>query len=248
MVFVPEGKFLMGSTDEQIQAATEELLRDCSTCQQASDWFVDQKPQHTVYLDAFWTDKFEVTNALYQKCAVTGKCAAPSESKSFSRSSYYGNSQYDNFPVIYVSWNDAKTFCEWAGKRLPTEAEWEKAARGDKGRLYPWGNEWTAARVNAEERIKETAAIGSYPDDVSLYGAMDMGGNVREWVSDWYDENYYSHSPQNNPPGAPSGQLRVLRGGSWGGYMVSALAASRVAYDPATQEHYIGFRCAQSFK
>jgi eukaryotic-like serine/threonine-protein kinase len=187
-----------------------------------------------------------VTNALYKKCVDAGKCAAPSQTAAASRNSYFGNSEYDNYPVLYVAWDDAKTFCEWAGKRLPTEAEWEKAARGDKGRLYPWGDEWFAARVNAEERIKDTSEVGSYPEDVSPYGVRDMGGNVREWIADWYDENYYANSPQKNPPGAPSGEFRVIRGGSWGSYKFSALAATRAYSEPETRETYVGIRCAAS--
>jgi formylglycine-generating enzyme required for sulfatase activity len=197
MVFVPAGEFTMGSSDAD------------------KDAYGDEKPQHTVYLDAFWMDKYEVTNAQYKKCVDAGKCSRPSESKSYTRSSYYGNASFDNYPVIYVSWNDAKTYCEWAGKRLPTEAEWEKAARGADGRIYPWGNTFDISKVNAERKVGDTTEVGAYPAGASPYGALDMAGNVWEWVADWYSANYYASSPRNNPTGPSSGQYRVVRGGAW---------------------------------
>ena len=238
MVFVPAGDFTMGSNDGDN----------------------GEKPQHTVYLDAFWMDKYEVTNAQYKKCVDAGKCSRPSESKSYTRSSYYGNASFDNYPVIYVSWNDAKTYCEWAGKRLPTEAEWEKAARGTDGRLYPWGNTFDGWRVNFCDRnctldwankeyddgYADTAPVGSYPGGASLYGALDMAGNVWEWVADWYDEKYYASSPRNNPTGPSSGQYRVVRGGAWSNSGNIVRAANRIRNSPLSANDYVGFRCARS--
>ncbi len=193
MVLVPAGEFTMGSNS-------------------GDD---DEKPPHLVYLDAFWIDKYEVTNAFYKKCVDAGKCQRPNPTGSSTRNAYYGNTQFDNYPVIYVAWADAKTYCEWAGKRLPTEAEWEKAARGTDGRTYPWGNDWDAKKLNSGEGgAGDTVAVGSYPAGASPYGVMDMAGNVWEWVADWYDASYYSKSPVRNPTGPSSGQTRGVRGGA----------------------------------
>ena len=192
MVTVPAGDFTMGSNDD------------------------DSKPAHQVYLNAFSIDKYEVTNAQYKQCVDAGKCSPPAKSESRTRNWYYGVPKYNNYPVIYVSWDDAKRYCAWAGKRLPTEAEWEKAARGTDGRIYPWGNSFDARKLNSSEGGKgDTTAVGSYPDGASPYGALDMAGNVSEWVADRYDENYYANSPRNNPPGPSSGLGHVQRGGDW---------------------------------
>jgi formylglycine-generating enzyme required for sulfatase activity len=224
MMYVPAGEFVMGSNE-------------------GDD---DEKPPHTVYLDAFWIDKYEVTNALYKKCVDAGKCSPPSERNSHTRISYYGNSQFDNYPVIYVSWDDANKYCAWAGKKLPTEAQWEKAARGTDGRIYPWGNTFDKNLLNSAEGGKgDTTAVVSYPAGASPYGVMDMAGNVWEWVADWYGQNYYASSPKNNPAGPTSGQWRVLRGGSWSHNSGYVRAAYRNVYVPGLRYSYVGFRCAQ---
>jgi formylglycine-generating enzyme required for sulfatase activity/tetratricopeptide (TPR) repeat protein len=230
MVYVPNGEFPMGASSSDSQASDNE------------------KPQHTVYLDSFWIDKYEVINALYKRCVDAGKCSAPSDRSSYTRSSYYGNSWFDNYPVIYVSWNDASTYCAWAGKRLPTEAEWEKAARGTDGRVYPWGNTFEGAKVNSSDsnpRPGDTIEVGKYPNGASPYGALDMAGNVWEWVADWYGDNYYSISPRNNPKGPSSGPSRVLRGGS--GYVNQSYvrASFRGINTPDYRYYSTGFRCAQ---
>jgi formylglycine-generating enzyme required for sulfatase activity len=226
MMYVPAGDFTMGSDDGES----------------------NEKPVHTVYLDAFWIDKFEVTNALYKKCVDAGKCQQPSSPKSSTRDSYYGNSSFDNYPVIYVSWDDANAFCAWVGKRLPTEAEWEKAARGTDGRVYPWGNSFDKNLLNSPEGGKgDTTAVGSYLGGASPYGALDMAGNVWEWVADWHGPNYYASSPRNNPKGSSSGQyqFRVLRGCSWDHGQNYVRASYRGSYPPDARYNYIGFRCAQ---
>lgn len=251
MVYVPAGEFLMGSTDAEINA----LLTQCSHCKR--EYFVDELPQHTVYLDAFWIDRTEVTNAQYRKCVEAGTCRAPTACDWGDPT--YGDASKADHPVVCVSWDDARTYCEWAGARLPTEAEWEKAARGSDGRLYPWGNTFDGSALNfcdrncefvwkdtnAEDGYARTAPVGSYPSGASPYGALDMAGNVWEWVNDWYDENYYSRSPDRNPTGPDSGENRALHGGSWGDYWYHARAAHRHGHgvDPTFRSSYVGFRC-----
>ncbi|MGH2619751.1 MAG: formylglycine-generating enzyme family protein, partial [Anaerolineales bacterium] len=171
MVFVPAGPFEMGSNSGDNS----------------------ERPVHTVTLDAFWIDRTEVTNAMYEMCVNAGACESPGRTESYSRSSYHGDSQFANYPVIFVSWYDAKASCEWAGRRLPTEAEWEKAARGKDGRTFPWGNASPDANLlNFDLDVGDTTETGEYPAGASPYGALDMAGNVWEWVNDWYEETYYS--------------------------------------------------------
>ena len=166
LLYVPAGDFIMGSED-------------------GGD---NEKPIHTVYLDAFWIDQTEVTNATYAMCVKDGMCYEPSSAWSHTRINYYGKSEYNNFPVIFISWNDASTYCSWAERRLPTEAEWEKAARGEKASTYPWGNNQpTKAFSNYNNAVGDTTEAGIYLPGASPYGALDMAGNVREWVEDWYD-------------------------------------------------------------
>jgi formylglycine-generating enzyme required for sulfatase activity len=229
LIYVPAGEFLMGSVDSDGEADS------------------DEKPQHKVYLDAFWIDRTEVTNAQYRKCVEAKACQPPSQSSSYTRSSYYGNSQYDNYPVIYVSWHAAQQYCRWAGRRLPTEAEWEKAARGTDGRKYPWGDAAPdVQRANFNNNKGDTTAVGSYPSGASPYGALDMAGNVWEWTADWYNETYYSGSPAQNPQGPGSGSGRVLRGGSWYSVQGSVRAANRDRDVVDNVFIYGGFRCARS--
>jgi eukaryotic-like serine/threonine-protein kinase len=227
MVYVPEGLFSMGSNNG-----------DSS-----------EKPVHTVTLDAYWIDKTEVTNGMYSKCVQAGACQPPHNTNSSTRTSYYGDSQYTNYPVIFVDWNEAQSYCEWAGARLPSEAEWEKAARGTDGRIYPWGNNSPGSNaLNYISNVGDTTAAGDYPSGASLYGALDMAANVWEWVNDWYDANYYAKSPSSNPQGPARGQYRGLRGGSWGwGSGDPYLRASyRLWNIPKNYSNYIGFRCSRS--
>ncbi len=224
LLYVPEGEFTMGS-----------------------DTYDDEKPVHTVYLNAYWIDQTEVTNGQYALCVSTGGCTPPSQNSSNTNTSYYGNTQFDDYPVIYVKWNQAQAYCEWAGRRLPTEAEWEKAARGTDGRIYPWGNESpTSGLLNYNLNVGDTTEVGKYPNGVSPYGAYDMAGNVWEWVNDWYGETYYKSSPASNPSGADSGDGRVLRGGSWLNYVVDSRSADRGKYDPTYAIVDFGFRCSSS--
>jgi formylglycine-generating enzyme required for sulfatase activity len=231
LLYVPAGEFKMGAADSDSQANP------------------DEKPQHTVYLDAFYIDQTEVTNAMYAKCVKAGVCRAPLSARSHV-TDRYGNSQFDTYPVVYVDWNDAKQYCEWAGRRLPTEAEWEKAARGDDQRTYPWGNQAPdMTRLNYNHSytwgtVVDTTPVGAYPTGASPYGALDMAGNVLEWVRDWYGENYYATTPDRNPTGPTFGDVRVLRGGAW--FNASDVRASvRYWSFSGYQLDYAGFRCAR---
>jgi serine/threonine-protein kinase len=231
LLYVPEGEFTMGSTADDREAMPFE------------------KPAHAVTLDAFWIDRTEVTNSMYALCVVAGACRAPVSAGSETRSNYYGNPDFKDHPVIYVSWTDVKAYCEWAGRRLPTEAEWEKAARGSDGRLYPWGNEVPGpSRTNFNRVRGDTVAVGSYAGqngNASFYGALDMAGNVWEWVSDWYSGTYYPISPASNPQGPASGAVRVLRGGAWDSDGADVRAAARFQFGPTNRQNFIGFRCAR---
>ncbi len=263
LVYVPAGEFLMGSIDADIYAGS------------------DEKPQHTVYLDAYWIDKTDVTNAMFAQFvqAASYKTDAEKVGIGYSFDFSSGNwtdtrganwqhphgpssdiSNLDNHPVAQVSWNDAKAYCEWAGRRLPTEAEWEKAARGTDGSIYPWGNDPATGNLlnladknlNAswadktiDDGYQFTSPVGHYPAGISPYGALDMAGNVWQWVVDWYDKNYYVNSPTRNPTGPTSGDSHVLRGGSWNFRAQSARAACRSWNAPGFRYVSISFRCAR---
>jgi formylglycine-generating enzyme required for sulfatase activity len=209
---------------------------------------LDEKPAHTVFLDGYYIDKFEVRNAQYKACVEAGKCDPPKHPYFFPESPskiYYGNAQYDNYPVVYVDWNMAKDYCEWRGASLPTEAQWEKAARGGTDeRIYPWGDDLQCRQANYLKCVNHTSAVGSYGDGKSLYGAYDMAGNVLEWVADWYSANYYENLFSSNPTGPISGQSRVVRGGSWTKYDVRV--SNRVGVAPNSATFDIGFRCVSS--
>ena len=203
---------------------------------------IDEWPYHSVYLDAYYIDKYEVTVYQYQNCVNAGKCGNPETGGSCN----WNVSGRGNHPINCVDWNEATAYCQWAGKRLPTEAEWEKAARGTDGRVYPWGNEWDCSKsCNSVSPCSNssTCAVGSYPDGKSSYGVMDMAGNVWEWVSDWYDQSYYSSSPSSNPQGPSSGQDRVLRGGSWRHHPQDLRASARDRLGPTLSYSNLGFRC-----
>ncbi len=232
LLYVPAGNFTMGSD---------------------SDEYPDEKPVHTVYLDSYWIDQTEVDNAMYAKCVADRSCESPRNTSSSTNPDYYGNSKFDKYPVIYVDWNMAKTYCEWAGRQLPTEAQWEKAASWDENtqtkRLYPWGNTLDCSFANYRDDYKhcvgDTTAVKSYESGKSFYGAYDMAGNVFEWISDWYNETYYQSSPSSNPLGPDLGQYRVQRGSSWDDeYYLRT--TTRASISPDTVIYFVGFRCARS--
>ncbi|MCJ7623019.1 MAG: formylglycine-generating enzyme family protein [Anaerolineaceae bacterium] len=219
-VEVPAGTFLMGSSK------TGEMVWD------------DEFPQHKVYLDFYKIGKFEVTNKQYLRCVKSGTCAAPA-------SQIYTIREYQQHPVTKISWYDAQTFCEWAGGRLPTEAEWERAAHGSgsMNTSYDAGVNYWQLHYGTFI-IGDTEPVGSYPSGASEYGALDMEGNVWEWVADWYGSGYYAVSPIENPLGPSSGESRVVRG-SWENVLRITRPATRDKRTPDYRNYNIGFRCAQ---
>jgi formylglycine-generating enzyme required for sulfatase activity/serine/threonine protein kinase len=224
-VYVPAGIFWMGSEGKAAQA--------------------DEKPRRVVYLDAFWIDQHEVTNEMYARCVRAGACQPPEKQSSSTRLFYYGKEQFQDYPVVYVSWVDASAYCKWAGRRLPTEAEWEKAARGVDGRLFPWGEAAPdSSRLNFNQRVGDTTLVGSYPAGASPYDVMDMAGNVAEWVADWYAEDYYSIAAAINPLGPAVGEFRGVRGGSWFSSEEAVRSSFRLWYLPDKGYDSSGFRCA----
>jgi sulfatase modifying factor 1 len=256
MVFVPAGEFVMGS----------EELGD------------DERPAHWVYLDSFWIDRYEVTNERFARFVAATGYQTEAERRGWGwvwkgsewekvegadwrhprgrlaelttkpRSSIEDKMDH---PVILVSWNDAEAYCRWAEKRLPSEAQWEKAARGPSigsghGRRYAWGDEFDSAKANTSESKRgDTTPVGSFsPQGDSPYGASDMTGNVWEWVADWYGSETYSQAPLTNPPGPATGTYKVLRGGSWPFDEVYARAAFRYNVKPEYTYDFVGFRCS----
>ena len=235
MILIPAGVFWMGCNSE-----IDNICYD------------DEKPYHEVQLSAYYIDKTEVTQGAYKKCVDAGVCSDPGCN--------WNPSGTPNRPVVCVDWNDAIAYCTWAGKRLPTEAEWEKAARGTDGRKYPWGNQTATCEYAV---INDGSDYGCGTDSTwdvcskspagdSPYGLCDMAGNVWEWVSDWYGSDYYSNSPASNPTGPVSGSYRVLRGGSFVNYYYYYYfydylrASSRFDYNPSDVGDYLGFRCSRS--
>jgi len=238
MVLVPAGTFAMGGGPAE--------------------------PEHDVSLDAFYIDRLEVTNAQWEVCVLEGACLPPPEADAFE-GPYYGNEAYADYPVVNVNWEAASIYCAWRGARLPTEAEWEMAARWDPQRdtatIYPWGDDWEPSRLNTcDESCPQrrsdaapddgwplTAPAGALPQGASSVGALNMVGNVWEWTADWYEEDYYADSPEENPPGPRTGEARVIRGGAWDlGSPEFFDARLRWPLDPSTEAPSLGLRCAVS--
>ena len=214
----------------------------------------DELPRHKADLDAYRIDKTEVTNCQYKLCeqAGDGGCTAPANNSSFTNSSYYGNPAFDAYPVIWVNWYQADAYCRWAGKGLPTEAQWEKAARWNPPlgpNSFPWGDNWpTCTLTNFLGCVGDTKPVNSYdPAGASPYGALNMAGNVMEWVRDWYDANYYGVSPEHDPIDGPtSGSEKGLRGGGWEDNPGNIRTANRYSNVPGFAYYSVGFRCARS--
>jgi formylglycine-generating enzyme required for sulfatase activity len=236
MVLVPAGEFLMGSDSGDL----------------------DERPQRRVYPDAFEIDRYEVTNLQYRRFLLaTGRQPPqrwPERYVAFlpARNPGWNGTDYPageaTYPVVAVNWEDATAYCAWVGKRLPTEAEWEKAARGMDGRTYPWGDSWDPSRANVDKTgVGYTQPVGSYPAGASPYGALDMAGNAWEWVADLYDRQYYTYAPSRNPPGPESGTgERILRGGAWDSPADHLRASYRNATHCFGPNYRAGFRCARS--
>jgi len=224
LMYVPAGEFLMGSTDGVGDP--------------------DEHPQHSVYLDSFWIDTTEVTNSMYSKCVQVKACIEPShKSASETRPSYYGNPLYDDYPVIFVKWDQANNYCKWAGRSLPSEAQWEKAARGTDGQIFPWGDQIPDASL-ANNNQQNTTKVGSFKAGASPYGALDMAGNVWELVMDWYDESFYQISPRSNPQGPDTGYYHVIRGGAWNFNLSIDRTTNRAGMALSDNNYYTGFRCS----
>ncbi|MBI1821960.1 MAG: formylglycine-generating enzyme family protein [Nitrospirae bacterium] len=226
MVLVSEGTFVMGSPPVESDP--------------------DESPQRTIFLNSFYMDLYEVTHGQYKnylKAIVSD--AKPVVPVFMDNPALITK---DDQPVNGVSWTEARNYCQWAGKRLPTEAEWEKAARGERGLKWPWGNEWVdkAANVQGEEDgFKYTAPPGKFEKGRSPYGLYDMAGNIGEWVEDWYDGNYYLSGPFQNPRGPEKGKFKGYRGGSWDDGSMNVRTAKRFQAAPHQTSAVIGFRCAK---
>jgi len=208
----------------------------------------DERPVHRVQGGAFVMDRYEVTNARYAACVDVGACATPALKSSMKRPHYFGEAAYANYPVIHVAWAEADQFCRWAGGRLPTEAEWERAARGtDQPRVFPWGDsDPDCTKANFAGCVGDTDEVGKREAGKSPYGVFDMAGNVWEWTADWYAADYYARSPTVDPQGPGTGTLKVMRGGCWVSGANSLRSACRKAELPSLWAPNVGFRCVYS--
>ena len=238
--------------DETVEVPAGEFIMGCDIDKDPVCEFAPDEAIHTVYLDKFAIDKYEVTFRRYQKCVDAGICTPPAVGGALN----YGWPNTEMFPVNGVTWHQAKTFCEFEQRRLPTEAEWEKAARGTEANTYPWGEQAPSCELavidgpNAGElgcKTGNTFNVGSKPAGASPYGAMDMAGNLWEWTADWHDANYYQQSPNYNPKGPSTGLYKTARGGDFftrRGFEIRT--TSRFPYEPSDYSIAVGFRCAVS--
>jgi formylglycine-generating enzyme required for sulfatase activity len=245
MVFVPGGKFVMGSDEAEVDFALAQCKNYGANC--ARRYFSVEMPLHTVRLDSFWLDMTEVTSSQYQGCVLDGACEPAGCSSAGA-----------DYPVVCVPWDQAAAYCQWAGTRLPTEAEWEYSARGAGRFRYPWGDDFNGTLLNYcdssctlskqddefDDGYAESAPVGSYPQGASWVGALDMAGNVWELVADW--NGNYSEGELMNPTGPETGSRRVARGGSWHASPDHVRSALRTHMGPLDTVDHAGFRCAQS--
>ncbi len=234
MVLIPAGEYVMGSTYEDVSE--------------------DEKPAHTVFINAFYIDRHEVTNRQYQQFILATGHPAPFVDKPWAAPYNWNGTAYPagkgDYPVVLVSWEDAQAYARWAGKRLPTEAEWEKAMRGNLvSQQYPFGNRLEMSQANFHKgflRNNDLQPVARFAPNG--YGLYDMAGNVWEWCQDWYDASYYKISPAHNPPGPQDGVYRVLRGGAWVNDKEFLRCSQRGKNVPDGKSHIIGFRCALSLE
>ncbi|MCP4542197.1 MAG: formylglycine-generating enzyme family protein [Chloroflexi bacterium] len=254
MVYVPSGEFEMGSTDAGVDAAVELCRQYYDICNYG--YYALESPQHTVVLDHFWMDQTEVTNAQYQQCVDVGVCQSPGVCERGEPPPQ--TTPGADHPVVCVTWDEAQTYCEWAGARLPTEAEWEYAARGTGGNVYPWGNTFDGTLLNycdvncdkplantaVDDGYAQSAPVGSYPRGASWCGALDLSGNVFEWTTDWLGN--YSSVAHVNPTGPEAGSEKVVRGGGWHYHQASLRGVARAKIAPDRRYNPLGFRCVIS--
>lgn len=235
MILIPAGEFIMGSNEGD----------------------ANEMPAHVVYIDAYSIDKTEVTNGDYKLCVRDGICQSPLQITSRTRPQYYGNAQFDEYPVVYIDWGMAKAYCEWRGARLPTEAEWEKAARSENSFIYSWGDEFACHKGNFDDEneidsyvvpgglncdgYKDTAPVGSYPAGASAYGIMDMNGNVWEWTNS--QSNPYPYIAGDGRESPTSDSMRVVKGGAFTANDYFSRSSNRRFLSPVIAEDVTGFRC-----
>ena len=227
MINIPAGTFIRGSAPGEGR--------------------LDEQPKRKIYVNSFAIDKFEVSNGQYM--AFLEETLHKPPLNVYGKNELTAENGINDLPVVQVTWHDAVDYCFWAGKRLPTEAEWEKAARGNDNRLYPWGGEPPTserAQFDGEWDGKNTMKmVDSLPEGQSSFGVFQLSGNVREWTQDWYDGEYYANSPEKNPKGPEKGILKVIRGGSWRSFDSDIRVTSRGKGGFALKTHGIGFRCAR---
>lgn len=254
MVYVPGGNSLIGSTEAEVDDAISLCQQHYSPCNR---WYYEREnPQHPVSLDKYWIDQIEVSNAQYRLCVEAGTCSAPTKCKKGQPT--FDDPEKADHPVVCVDWEGAQIYCQWAGGRLPTEAEWEYAFRGEARSIFSWGDEFDGSKLNycdqncsqphADERFDDgyplTAPVGSYQSGISWSGAYNMGGNVSEWVADWFGD--YSSDSVSNPSGFEGGNEKMLKGCSWYSNPAYCRGAARPSVSPDTRFDYLGFRCATS--
>lgn len=254
MVEIPLGKFKRGSNFNENKNHYAMCKKWDKTCRLW--WFDDEYSESLVYLDSYWIDLFEVTNEKYLEFVLGAGHRPALDDSCKTEECRNGNIWKDatfpervsRQPVTQVSWYDAEAYCRWRGKRLPAEAEWEKAARGPRGNMYPWGSASPEGRATYKRKWRggfTMTDVGSYAKGASIYGVHDLAGNVWEWVDDWYSQNYYTHGRKKNPRGPAKGEFKVVRGGSWVNYADSLRSAFRRWSRPEVRFNDTGFRCAK---